>query len=97
MVNHLSRAYKFSFYIQKPIMFIQNPFGDGVNYWFVVDNWREINPSSHIHFNELKGKCINTLMEHTSDYDQVMFITKCDELDTNVIKFSGLINWVLIK
>lgn len=95
--NYLDRCLKFSAYCQKPIIFIENLFGDNINYWFVVDNWKEFNPSSHIHFNELKGKCISNMVEDSSNYDQIMFLTKYDEIETCTIKFSNLISWVLIK
>ena len=97
MKNYLARAEKFATYIQKPVLMIFDLFGDGVNYWFVIDSWKGFNPSSHIHFNELRGKNITEIMNHTDEYDQVRFITKCDELDISTIKFDPDKNWVSVN
>lgn len=95
--NYLGRAEKFSTFIQKPVIFIQDLFGDNVGYWFVVDSWKSYNPSSHIHYNELRGKNITDIMDHTDDYDQVRFITKCDDIDISTVKFDNYKLWSMIN
>lgn len=94
--NYIARAEKFSTFASKPIIFIKNPFGDEVNYWILIQQWRESNPSSHIFYNEVKGQIINQLMEHTDEFDGIRFMTKLDEIHNSFIKFSSSIEWVFI-
>lgn len=97
--NFLGRAEKFAYFAGKPILYIYNPFNehnDHTDYWFVVNDWRPANPSSHIHYNEIKGYCINDIMNHTDEYDQVIFNTKLNDIDISSMKFDIKKSWVII-
>lgn len=95
--NLLGRAEKFSTYSQKPVIFVQNLFNDELNYWFIAENWKAYNPSSHIHYNELRGKNITEIMGHTDEYDQVKFLTTTDQIHDSTIKFDNSKSWVMIN
>lgn len=98
MKNYIARAEKFATFANKPVLFIEDPFEKtDSGYWFVCDDWRPFNPSSHIHYCELKGRNINDLMNQTDEYDQFRFITRLDDVQLSHISFSNVIKWILIR
>lgn len=88
----------FATYASLPILFLRNPFQDGQDYWFLAQDFREANPSNHIHFNELgNGKDITSLMTNTNEYDQQLFLTQLTQIGRSCISFSESVQWLKIR
>lgn len=92
------RAEMFASYATADVLFIVNPFNDGIDYWFLSFGFTPANPSNHIHVNELtKGKCLNTMMNNNSQYDQQLFLTQLEQIDKSSLVFPQSVKWVKIR
>ena len=97
-LRQLQRAELFSVFTEKPILFIENMFGDGVMHWFICNSFTPYDPSSHIHYNNLiSGICIDNEMSNPMEFDKMTLITKLTEIKPSSITFSKDIKWVKIK
>lgn len=97
MTNLLERAKMFSIFADKPVVFVDDMLRTGENYWFVCSEFKECNPSNHIHFNELTGKCINPYMMSMQQFDSDMFNTKLEEIQKCQVLFSSNVKWIKIR
>ena len=93
----LGRAMLFYAYTQQPIFLIIDLFGDQKDHWFVMYDFKESNPSSHIYANELTGKCIDLEMFNPMELDQVQFLTKLDVISKVRLKFPPTCRWAQVK
>jgi len=99
MDNRLfERAQMFATYASTDVLFISDPFSDGVDYWFMANNFVPANPSNHIHVNELsQGKCINQMMKNNIQFDQQLFLTQLDTIDKSKLIFPQTVKWLKIR
>ena len=95
--NMLERAQMFAHHANKPVLYIEDLFGKDC-YWFMAYDFVPYNPSNHIHQNQLRnGQCINSMMNITMDFDEIMFATKLSEIPKSVITFGDKHKWLLIN
>jgi len=95
---NFDRAEMFATFCNAPILQIQNLMGDGVDRWFVANNFAPANPSNHIHVNELiEGKDITFLLENKMAYDQQMFLTQLDAVGKSRLTFPQSVRWLKIR
>jgi len=98
MNSILQRAELYATFTEKPVLYVHNLFGDGVDYWFICYDFSPANPSNHIYNNELRnGKCINDMMNMPQELDNVMLNTKLEEINRTYITFTNNVSWIKIK
>lgn len=97
MNNLMLRARLFVVMGEKHVLLIKDPLGDGQNYWFVVNDFRWVNPGSHIYVNEVKGKNITHLMLSNEEFSKDSFLTKLDNVELQVLRFPDSIGWFKVE
>lgn len=98
MINKLQRAEMFVTYSNTPILYLNNLFGDGSDFWFLANNFKEANPSNHIHMNELvDGRDITFLMNNANQYDQQLFLSQLAQISRSNLTFPQTVSWIKIK
>ena len=98
IINKLSRAEMFSTFANLPVLYLRDPFQDGMDYWFLAQNFKEADPSSHIHFNEMSnGKDITPIMNNANQYDQQLFLTQLTQIGKSNISFPQSVQWIKIR
>ena len=98
MNSKLQRLELFTSFCDHPILFIENLFNDGTDYYFIAYDFVEAAPSNHIHFNHLrKGKCINDLLTSHQEFDRDMFLTRISDIYLSSVTFESNVKWVKVK
>lgn len=88
----------FSTLMELPIIILVDPFGDGENYYFMVWDFTEYNPSNHIHSNYIrKGKLINTVVSSPMNVDKDLLKVSIEELHFSSLRFNNSTKWLKIS